>query len=153
MEQTRSVIDHARDFHEQLAHYYHGLADVANQTRVRLLLDYMSDHEERLAKALAEYEDSAPASILNTWLQSPHETDSLIAIREHLQGVRIDPSIEVDDVIETGIKLSEHLLEVYRDLARQSEPESVRQVFENLLRMEEKAQQQFARDAGRLSDL
>lgn len=153
VEQTRGVIDRAREFHQQVGEYYHRLADVAERTRVRLLLDYMSQHEQRLATALAEYEDAAPTKVLNSWLQSAIDTDALHSVRRQLQDARIDPSIGVEEMIVTGIQWSECLIAVYRDLAQRAEPESVRQVFENLLGMEEKAQQQFARDAGRLRDL
>ena len=77
VQQTHSVIDLAREFHEQVGEYYHRLADAAQQTRVRLLLDYMSQHEQRLASALADYEDLAPKAILNTWLQSTEGDDAL----------------------------------------------------------------------------
>lgn len=152
VQRTRSVIDHARDFHQQVGEYYHRLADAAKQARVRLLLDYMSEHEERLATAVAEYEDAAPRAILDTWLQSAPD-DLLDPVRQHLREAHIDASVDVDQVIETGVKLSECLLVVYRDLAQRAEPESVRAVFKNLVAMEESAQHRFACDAGRLSDL
>ena len=153
VDQTIHVIDRAREFHEQVGEYYHRMSDAAQRTRVRLLLDYMSQHEQRVADALAAYEDSAPEKILNTWLQAGDETDALQAVREQLRELRVDPSIGIDDLIELGLKLSECLLAVFRDLAARAEPASVRYAFDNLLRMEEKAQQQFARDAMRLSDL
>lgn len=153
VDQTRSIIDHAREFHEQVSEYYHRLADAAARTRVRLLLDYMSQHEERLADALTEYEGSAPAKILDTWFQSAGDTDALKTVRKQLESVQIGPDGDVDEVIEVGVQLSECVLAVYRDLAERAEPDSVRQVFESLLGMEEKAQQQFVRDAERLNDL
>ena len=153
VEQTRGILDHAREFHEQVAEYYHRMADVAQRPRVRLLLDYMSAHEQRQAQALATYEDTAPAKILNTWLQSSGNTDAMQAVRDEYSQLRVAPSSDVDEVVAVGLRLSECLLVVYRDLAARAEPASVRDVFQNLLRMEEKAQQQFSRDAGRLSDL
>ena len=153
VEQIGAVIDHIRDCHEQVAEYFHRLADGAQRTRVRLLLDYMSAHEERLADALADYEDAAPAKILNTWLTSDTEIAGLTEVKDCLRQAHVDAAIDVEKLIELGLKLSDCLLNVYRDLAERGEPESIRQVFENLLHMEEKAQRQFARDAGRMSDL
>ena len=153
VEQTRGIVDHAREFHEQLAEYYHRMADVAQRPRVRLLLDYMSAHEQRRAAALAEYEDTAPTQILNTWLQSSADTDAMHRVRAELATLRIHPDLELDEVIEIGLRLTDCVLAVYRDLAERAEPASIRDVFQNLLQMEAKAQQQFARDSGRLRDI
>ncbi len=149
VEQTRNIIDHTKVFHSRVSQYYHRLADSTQQGRVKLLLDYMSAHENRLAEGLAAYEDSAPEKILNTWLQSSVTTD---AAKLQVDGELI-PGMSVDEIVGLGIRLTECVLEVYKNLAEQSEPESVRQVFANLLSMEQKALQQFVRDAGQLTDL
>ena len=149
VEQTRSIIDHTRIFHGWTSQYYHRLADSTQRSRVKLLLDYMSEHEKRLADCLAAYEDTAPQKILNTWLQSAGTTDAA----KLLEDVELGPRMSVDDVIDLGVSLSECALVVVRNLAEGAEPESVRQVFANLSSLEEKAQQQFVRDAGRLADL
>ena len=59
----------------------------------------------------------------------------------------------MDQLINMGLRLSKCVIQVYQDLSMQAEPDSVRQVFANLLNLEEKALQQFIRDAGRMSDL
>ena len=153
VDQTRTILDHAREFHHQVGAYYHHLADHAARMRVRLLLDYMSQHEERLASALADYEGAAPANILDTWFQSAQDTDALKEVSKNLRTMHIDSQSDVDDMMQLGIELSGCLIAVYRDLAERAEPDSVRQVFENLLEMEERAQRQFVRDAQRLNDL
>jgi hypothetical protein len=149
VEQTRTIIDHTRDFHKRISLYYHRLADSTQKQRVKLLLDYMSEHEKRLANYIEEYEETAPASILNTWFQSASNTDA----GRLLQDIELGSNQSIDDIIDLGIQISECVLEVYRKLADQAEPESVQQIFASLLNMEEKAQKQFARDAGRLADL
>ena len=149
VEQTRNIIDHTKAFHRMASLYYHRLADSTQRERVKLLLDYMSEHELRLAHGLAEYEESAPENILNTWLQSSGTTDAIQLVTDS----ETVAEMSIDEIVELGIKLSECVLDVYQDLASRAEPESVRQVFANLLSMEEKALQQFVRDAGRLSDL
>jgi hypothetical protein len=153
VDQARGIIDHARQFHKQVGAYYHHLADHSERERLRLLLEYMSRHEERLEAALADYEGAAPAKILDTWLQSANETDAFKTACDKLRTVKIDSSSDVDDIMQLGVELSDCLIGVYRDLAQRAEPDSVQQVFENLLHMEEKAQRQFVRDAERLADL
>jgi hypothetical protein len=149
VEQTRHIIDHTRAFHRMASKYYHRLAESTQRDRVKLLLDYMSEHELRLAHGLAEYEESAPEKILNTWLQSSGTTDAVTLVTD----TETVAEMSVDEIVELGIKLSDCVLDVYHDLSIRAEPESVRQVFANLLNMEEKSLQQFVRDAGRLADL
>ncbi len=149
VDQTRNIIDHTRIFHSRVSQHYHRLADSTQQGRVKLLLDYMSAHENRLAESLAAYEDSAPEKILNTWLQSAGTTDAAKLLIDD----ELIPGMSVDEIVELGIRLTECVIEVYQNLSQQSEPESVRQVFANLLSMEQKALQQFVRDAGQLTDL
>lgn len=149
VEQTRSIIDHTRIFHRRVSQYYHRLADSTQRGRVKLLLDYMSEHEQRLADCMAQYEVTAPEKILNTWIQIANTTDAtkLMADAELVSGM------SVDEIVDLGIRFSECVIEVYQQLSSQSEPESVQQVFANLLSLEQKALQQFVRDAGRLADL
>ena len=149
VEQIRAILDHVRDFHEQVSEYYHRLADAAGQTRVRLLLDYMAQHEQRLADSMAEYEASASSQILGTWLQSTGQTD----IRDSLHDFEIHPNMSVDEVTEIGLGVHQSLVDLYRNLAESAEPESVRELFASLWQMEEKESQQFSRDVGRLADL
>ena len=149
VQQTRSIIDHVRVFHQWVSQYYHRLAESTQRKRTKLLLDYMSEHEQRLANCLKEYEESAPHKIMDTWLMSTDAADAtqLIADSESVS------DMSVDDVIALGIRLSQCAISVYEDLADYSEPESVRETFANLLHLEEKALKQFVRDAGRLEDL
>ena len=149
VEQARSIIEHMRNFHKRVSLYYHRLADSTQKQRVKLLLDYMSEHEQRLANCIRDYEETASTSILNTWFQTASNTDA----GKSLQDIELGPNQSVDDIIYLGIQVSECVLVVYRNLADQAEPESVQQVFANLLRMEENAQKQFTRDAGRLADI
>lgn len=148
-EQTRNILDHTRDFHQRISQYFHHLADSTQRQRVKLLLDYMSEHERRLADCVRDYEEAASASIMNTWIQSSSCTDAA----KLLDDFQLKPDQPIEDVIELGLRISECALEVYRHLADRAEPESVRQVFLNLLALELESQKQFAQNAGRLADL
>lgn len=151
--QTRAIIDRSRDFHEQVSALYHRMADDANQTRVRLLLDYMSQHEQRIAEALAEYEHDAPTKVLDSWLQDAGNGESHPHLFNRIRALQLNVSSDVDEVIALGVSLSEELIAQYRELADRAEPKFLREVFSNVQRMEEKALKQFVRDAGRLNDL
>lgn len=59
-EQARDVIDHARAFHRQLGERLRRMGDASEKERVRLLLSYLSRHEEHLGETLEQYELGAP---------------------------------------------------------------------------------------------
>ncbi len=72
---------------------------------------------------------------------------------KRLQDDESHADMTVDEIIGLGIRLSKCVIGVYESVAESSEPESVKDAFANLLNLEQKALEQFARDAGRLADL
>lgn len=149
VEQTKDVLDHMRLFHSRVSQYYHRLADSTQRVRVKLLLDYMSEHERRLAESLEDYEETASPRILKTWLKSGCTTDA----SKLLEDEQLVAQMPVEEVVQVGVRLSECAISIYEHLANYAEPESIRQVFQNLLDMEQEALHQFVRAAGRLEDI
>ncbi len=55
-EQTRTILQHlAPDYHRTVSDYYRVLAEGDVSPRVRMMLDYLIDHEQHRALALGEY--------------------------------------------------------------------------------------------------
>jgi rubrerythrin len=148
-EQTRDILAGAEAFHRQIGEYYHQMSDQAEKPRIKMLLDYLSRHEEQLADSLADYEQNASAAVMDTWFQSKHKLDVCAILKD----VKISPEMSVDDVIDLGLKLDDCLITMYRDLAENAHSEDVRTVFQNLLDMEEEEKRQLTRNAMRVTDI
>ncbi len=150
-ETTKDVIDHARDFHRQVSEFYDRLSVNTQKQRVKMLLEYMSRHESRLEKGLAEYEHEVSQKILNTWFQYPPPKDTIaIGIDLSIEGKE---DLSVDEVIELALKIDDCLVGLYKSMVECSEFDEVKEVFNNLLEMEKHEETKFVKDALRLKEL
>ena len=131
--QIRDVLEQVSGFHGQLAAYYSQLAGTAAQERVKLLLDYLSSHERNLEKSLVDYEDDASRQVLETWVDETHCTKMLAGCRT----MQLPSAMSVEDVARIAMQIDECLLRIYRHLADKAETESVRDVFRNLVTLEQ----------------
>ena len=147
-EQTKDVLVHCQNFHRRVGVYYAMLRANVLSPRVQLLLDYLIVHEEKLAHDLDAYQKTAPARILNTWLQTITVTDKLTLLDRE----EVDPKMTLDDVLALGLYFDTVLLECYRVVRDSVEFEDVRTAFQNLLEMEEQEKHSLVRIAQSTAD-
>lgn len=148
-EQTRDVLDHARSFHHQVAELYHSLENTAEQKRVKMLLDYLQRHERHLEQSLSDYEGEASKQILDTWFQYTLEGDPADLLSE----VKVKKDMTVDDVVRLALRLDDYLIDLYRSMVAHSDIPEVKEVFANLLELEQQEEHQIARNALRLDEI
>ncbi len=147
--QIRNVLDEARDFHGQLAEYYSQLSVNATQQRVGLLLDHMSSHERNLQQGLAAYEDDAPRQVMDTWVDLSHHEEIFATCEQ----TPISADTSVDSVTRVAMDVDRCLLRFYRDVAGSAESETVREMFKNLIDMEEADLRRLAFGALQATDI
>ena len=104
--QTRDVLDYVRAFHKRLSAFYHELSDAAENPRVRMLLDYISQHEKHLQEGLAAYEESAPRSVLDTWEQCTADRSVL----ERYRDIKTHPDMSLHEVITLAFEIDDSLM-------------------------------------------
>jgi rubrerythrin len=143
------MFDQVRDFHGQLADYYHQISESTDQQRVKLLLDHMSVHESELKKSLGAYEEDASRQITDTWVDCQHCNEIFVTCQKTL----IAPETSVDDVIRAALDVDNCLMRFYREVAEKVDSESVREVFRNLVDMEESELRKLALGALQLADM
>ncbi len=141
--QVRDLLEQAAEFHGRMADFYHRLSDKVEKGRVRLLLDYMSSHERNLRDSLEDYDDEASAGILNTWVDRDY-CDRIVHACEQLPG---EPELDVDGVTRLAMRVDSDLMAYYAELARRAESDKVREVFCNLVFMEQSELRRLARNA------
>jgi rubrerythrin len=150
-ETTKDVLDHAREFHTQLSEFYSLLSRKSEKQRVTLLLDYMSQHEKYLEETLTRYEEEVSEKILNTWFRYPPPKEVLTTCSEI--NIEEKEDLTVDDVIEMAVKLDQCLIDLYKEMIKNSETEEMREVFTNLMEMEKRQELELVRDAQEWKDL
>lgn len=147
-ERTVDVIDHARKFHSLLGDYYQGLSAVADRERVKILLDYLSACEKRHAQALADYEESAPHEVADTWFKWGADK----AMENSLQLADLQPGMEVEAVLQEALRLDQCLCDLYQEIIERAHTGKIREVFSNLLETNRQEMKDLSRDFGHLMD-
>ena len=146
-QRTRDVLEHARRFHQELGGYYRRLEQQADQTRVKLLLDYLSGRETEVSEALSNFINETPDRVLDAWFGYADEEDVL-----KCPSVEVGAGTTVEDIMRTATRLHECSMEVFEAIARESDSEEVRAVFQNLAASAQKEWQKLARNVGQLMD-
>jgi len=147
--QIRDSLDQVRDFHGQLAEYYGQLSDRAAQQRVKMLLDHISTHERNLQSSMAAFEEGASRQVMDTWVDWSH-CEEIIAICGQTP---ISPDLSVNGVVKLAMDVDSCLLHFYREVAANAETETVREVFRNLIDMEEAELRMLAFGASQAMDI
>lgn len=139
--QTRDVLNQARRFHQKLSEFYEGLKDSAGQERTRALLGYMSRHEKYLDECLAAFQKDVSRNVLDSYYQYGSDATRLSEITEF----RIKPEMDVDDVVTAAMHFDACLIRFYSEMVSRAPTTQVREVFENLLVMEEHEQLELSK--------
>ena len=147
--QIRNTLDQVRDFHGQLAEYYSQLSDQAAQQRVKMLLDHMSSHQQNLQSSMADYEEGASQQVMETWVDCSRCEEIIMTCEQ----TPIAPDLSVDSVIKVAMDVDQCLLHFYREVAESAETETVRDVFRNLIDMEEAELRKLAMSALQTMDI
>lgn len=147
--QAKEILDYAREFHHKVSEFYQQLADKAQSARVKLLLDYLVRHEKHLERSLKEFEDTISSKALEAWYQYSKEQRTFLP----LDALKYSPVMTVDDVMKVGTTIDNCLLASYKGMVDTATTPEVRDIFENLLQMEEQEKHVKARLALGINDM
>lgn len=141
--QTRDILEHARKFHRCLSEFYEKLKEATEKERTRVLLDYMSRHERYLDESLALFEEEVSSVVLDTYFKYGSEASPISEIRSF----QVKEHMGVDDILAVAMHFDACLVEFYKEMAGQSVSQHVREVFENLLKMEQGEKMELSKQA------
>jgi hypothetical protein len=127
------VLKRATDFEKLLADYYANVATKTVREGVRLLSDYMSRHQNRIAEAL----DKLPPDRLHHVQNCPLRYEPQAADCRCLTRMGLPPDAKAAQVLDVAIVFDECLIQLYRQVVQQPVEEEVKELFESLIRMEE----------------
>ena len=129
--QTRDLLDVARQFHLNLTELYGKMLERASTEEARGLIGTLIEHEQTLEQRLGEYEEQVSANILDTYFKYVADEHS-----KCFQEYVLPDSMSSMDVIEATRHFDQCLSTFYEEMARKSLSEHVRDVLLNLMQME-----------------
>ncbi|MFC6673528.1 ATPase [Marinobacterium aestuariivivens] len=150
IETLKDVLHWTADLHRQLSRC---LADCENRAvneRARLLLDFLEQHEEKLARVVSRFEEMASSNALNTWCYEYFDKnpESMAQICDTDYN-RLEP----EGVMARILEQHNQVIELYRYLRAQSGAASARDLLQNLIALEEHEAMQMAQGSNRLEDI
>lgn len=148
-EQVKDVIHYGKTTHAGLQTLYAAINACKQQTRVSMLLDFLSQHERQCEKALVAFEQGGNAHILDTWMQYAPSVD----IAHLINSIKVRSEMSVDDVIEMVVTFNNALMQLYQEAAMETDIPRAKEVFENLRYMEGNESMRVMRDALMLQDI
>jgi hypothetical protein len=117
--QVKDFLEFGKHLHGEIKRFYEEANEGTKPERVRMLLDYLSRHEQHLEESLARFEKGARSGILNAWLEYPPDLDvEAVMARHKLAEVQTS-----DDLIAVALDFDETLVALYREVsAKVGEP-------------------------------
>lgn len=149
-EQTRTILQQlAPEYHRRVSGYYQSLAEGEVSPRVRLMLDYLIDHEQHRALALGEFCHDAPHKVLDHWLKGvevnfPEAREDVLAVVA---------ATDLDLLIKAAVDYKRILIDYFTHAFEHCSDKQASQLFQALRNQEEKAMKRMVRHAQGLADL
>jgi len=135
MERYKKAIDFiefVRSLHTDFKNYFEKIIDEINQEKIRMVLGYLAEHENRMVETLNYYKEGLGKGIEDTWYQFIDLPDKPSC----LKNLTFDKDMSMDDVLELVSKVDNCLINLYKKLSEISVSEETQKVFENLAELE-----------------
>lgn len=148
--QTRDILQQqVAPYHRTVSQLYLDFAAQEVSPRNRLMLDYLVDHELRLALAIHDFMASAHPGTLDYWFKRieipfPAATPDLL-----IEACRVD----LDTLTGAAIHYKTALIDFYQHLLQNCDDATASHLFQTLKDQEEKGMKRFIRHAQGLADL
>lgn len=148
--QTRDILQKlAGPYHRSVSGLYREFGQGELTPRNRLMLDFLIDHELRLALAIQDFMESAPESAVDYWfkrIEIPFPDPDPALLTDGCRG-------DLDQLVGAAIRYKSALIEYYRHLLQNCDADETRHLFQALQTQEEKGMKRFIRHAQGLADL
>ncbi|SFI23456.1 hypothetical protein [Modicisalibacter xianhensis] len=150
VETLGDVLDWTKAAHTNLADCLSHCSTSSRRERVKMLLDYLAQHERELSRTLEMSRQDASPSALNTWC---YEYFEKYPIEPHEQCNDAFRDKDTDQVMAAILAWHDKVSGLYRFLLSRAETNSARELLTNLLSLEEHETMRIVRDAGRMEDI
>lgn len=132
--QLHEVIKDARKFHLSVAEFYSQFLGNTENSRAKLLLKHMYEHELRMADNLKNYSAINATKVMQTWLQYTQEESP----QEVLQDINLNKAISIEEINRLSQNVDRYFSELYQSICIAIEAVDVKEIFTNLKQIQDK---------------
>lgn len=144
------LIDWTRQLHAHLAKCLHESAEQNPNERAAALLDYVSQHEQMLGKAVAEFERQADPKAMHTRL---YDYANHKPIRSHRTCETHYAELDFKGIAREIFDFHDQVMALYDSLIGKAEIPEAKSLLEDLKALEEHEAMRLASQIGRMDDL
>jgi hypothetical protein len=149
-EQTRTILQYlAPGYHRAVKGYFQTMAEGEVSPRVRMMLEYLIDHEEQRALALGAFCRDASPNLLNHWFKGVEVNFPVPEVQILEEIARTD----LDQLIKSAVQYKSKLISYFSYLLDHCSSKAATDLFQTLITQEEKAMKRMIRHAQGLADL
>lgn len=151
IETLRDILQWTQDYHQALSDCMKHCADQNESIRAKMLLDYLADHEKKLAMVLERFAQSADKKALNTWCVEYLDKHPIIVHTPICEGpfVKLMPG----EIITQVTDQHNQIIDLYKHLLARAEIPTAKELLEQLTSLQEHQIMQMVHSANRLEDI
>ncbi len=146
--QLKDILEWTRQFHARIAQRFAREPGVSE--RAGMLLGYLADHEEKLAAAIEHFESDADSRLLNSWFQVATGFDALPSETELCKTLEDADELTIINLV---VSCHDQIIHAYKELQGHTGIESVKEVLDDLIQLEQNKKILMVRDAQYLQDI
>jgi len=150
IETINDVLTWTQHTHQELANCLYHCAEQSDRERLRVLLDYLAEHEQRLATTLERYKGEADHRVLDTWCLEYFDKRP---VQTHQECNQPFDQMDTKTVVKHIVSLHEQLVSLYQYLSGRAETGRTRELFDDMANLEQHESMVMVRDANWLEDI
>jgi hypothetical protein len=149
-ETLRDTLFWASEFHQELGERFQRSGQATADDRSAMLLDYLANHEARIANIVAAFEREGDLKSLNTWcveyFQDTPMTD------DKYSNISLDELGE-EQILEFVVFKHSQILELFKNLLARAVIPSMKQLLTELVEVEEHEIKTMVQGANRMNEM
>lgn len=147
--QVKDFLDYGRGLHGEIQAFYDSLNEHTDKERLKMLLGYLSRHEQHMEESLHRFEQVTRKEILDVWLSHAPR----VSIQDMVGQCGVAERMGLDDVVDMALKFDAAMIKLYRDVAEHANDAQVKGVFQNIVSMEESDTNKLLCDASAMREM
>lgn len=145
-ETMHDILDVTRQLHRELSQHLSQSADDNASERSQMLLNYLAEHEERLARTLETFQKKADLGSLDTWFYEYTDRHRVI----HLDPAETPfAKMEASEIEQEMGQFHDQLIDLYTHLHERAENNTAKEVLAQLLELETTKAKLISFESGR----
>lgn len=146
---VKDFLDYGRELHREIQAFYEALNEHTDKERLKMLLDYLSRHEQNMEESLHRFEQVTRKEILVVWLEHVPRLN----LQEIIDQCGIKNGMSLEDVVAVAMQFDAAMLKLYRDVAETVQDARVKAVLNNIVGMEASEEQKMLYNVNMLREM